>query len=260
MYVSGLSNATRWPSSRSSASLSVELGPPRRAVPARELVDDHPADVVPVPRVLAARIAEPDDEQVERRGAFAPAPGQDASYPSVVPGSPSADDSPSPSAAPSGRSSPGSSSPSSPSTTSSSGSSTRVGIVKVASTVSGSSSSVAPSGTRRSARRSVSPMTHPADVELEVLGNLHRQRLDVHLSRDLRQRAALPYARRVFRADEHDGDRRGDRLVEADLLQVDVHELAAQRILLVVLENRRMRRRPRRRGRRRGWRASRCRQ
>ena len=32
-----------------------------------ELVDDHPADVVPVARVLAARVAEADDEQVERR-------------------------------------------------------------------------------------------------------------------------------------------------------------------------------------------------
>ena len=43
---------------------------------ARELVDDHEADVVAVPRVLAAGIAETDDEQVERRGAFAPFPGQ----------------------------------------------------------------------------------------------------------------------------------------------------------------------------------------
>ena len=75
-----------------------------------------------------------------------------------------------------------------------------------------------------------------------MLGNLHRQRLDVHLARDLGERAALAHAGRVFGADEHDGDRRGDRLVEADLLEVDVDELSAQRILLVVLENRRMRR------------------
>ena len=56
--------------------LAVELAAPRAAVPARELLDDHEADVVAVARVLAARVAEPDDEQVERRGAFAPSPGQ----------------------------------------------------------------------------------------------------------------------------------------------------------------------------------------
>ena len=46
--------------------LAVELAAPRAAVPARELVDDQPADVVAVARVLAARVAEADDEQVER--------------------------------------------------------------------------------------------------------------------------------------------------------------------------------------------------
>ena len=55
---------------------AVELAAPRAAVPARELLDDHEADVVAVARVLAPRVAEPDDEQVERRGAFAPSPGQ----------------------------------------------------------------------------------------------------------------------------------------------------------------------------------------
>ena len=43
---------------------------------AGELLDDHVADVVAVPCVLAAGVAEPDHEQVERRGAFAPSPGQ----------------------------------------------------------------------------------------------------------------------------------------------------------------------------------------
>ena len=37
----------------------------------RELVDDHEADVVPVTRVLATGVAEPDDEQIQRRGRFA---------------------------------------------------------------------------------------------------------------------------------------------------------------------------------------------
>jgi fructoselysine-6-P-deglycase FrlB-like protein len=43
-------------------------------VAAAELADDHRADVVAMTCVLATRIAEPDDEQVERRGAFASAP------------------------------------------------------------------------------------------------------------------------------------------------------------------------------------------
>ena len=43
-----------------------ELRPPGAAVPACELVRHHRADVVPVARVLATGIAQPDDEQVER--------------------------------------------------------------------------------------------------------------------------------------------------------------------------------------------------
>ena len=42
--------------------LTVELRAPRRAVSARELVDDHRADVVPVARVLTSGIAEADHE------------------------------------------------------------------------------------------------------------------------------------------------------------------------------------------------------
>ena len=53
---------------------AVELRAPRPAVPARELVHHHPAGVVARLRVVAAGIAEPDDEQVERRGPLAPAP------------------------------------------------------------------------------------------------------------------------------------------------------------------------------------------
>ena len=41
-------------------------------VPPRELVDDHPADVVPVALVTRAGVAEARDEQVERRGRLAP--------------------------------------------------------------------------------------------------------------------------------------------------------------------------------------------
>src|SRR5262249_31076186 len=53
-----------------------ELALPGRMVSKRELVDDHMADVVAVVGVLAAGIAEPDDQQVERGGALTPAPGE----------------------------------------------------------------------------------------------------------------------------------------------------------------------------------------
>src|SRR6185369_2119523 len=52
--------------------LAGELRAPRPAVPPRELVSDHEADVVPRRRVLTPGIAEPDDQEVERRGLLAP--------------------------------------------------------------------------------------------------------------------------------------------------------------------------------------------
>src|SRR5581483_10589267 len=52
--------------------LAAELGAEGDAVAPGQLVDDHPADVVPVTFVLPARVAEADHEQVERRGALAP--------------------------------------------------------------------------------------------------------------------------------------------------------------------------------------------
>src|SRR5207249_3266007 len=48
-----------------------ELRAERAAVPACELVGDHPPDVVPRPLVLAAGIAEARDEQIERRSGLA---------------------------------------------------------------------------------------------------------------------------------------------------------------------------------------------
>ena len=79
---------------------------------------------------------------------------------------------------------------------------------------------------------------HPGDVELEVLGNLHRQRLDRDLAVDLGEHAALGHADRL--ADQLDHDAGLNRLVEADLLQVDVDDPALDRVLLVLLENRRV--------------------
>ena len=87
----------------------------------------------------------------------------------------------------------------------------------------------------------MSPISIPLTSSSMLVGHLHRQRLDVDLARDLRERAALAHAGRVLGADELNVDGRRDRLVEPHLVQVDVHELPAQRILLVVLEDRRRR-------------------
>src|SRR5580765_684552 len=77
---------------------------------------------------------------------------------------------------------------------------------------------------------------HAADIEVDVLRDLHGQGLDVDLALHLREHAALLHAHRL--ADELHGHARLDRLVEAHFLQVDVRDVAADRILLVVLENR----------------------
>ena len=79
---------------------------------------------------------------------------------------------------------------------------------------------------------------HVRDVDLDVLRHVGRQRFDVELARDEREHAARLDAGRL--ADELDDDRRVDRLVEANLAQVDVRDRAADRILLVLGENRRM--------------------
>src|SRR5437588_450049 len=76
----------------------------------------------------------------------------------------------------------------------------------------------------------------PADVELEVLGDVHRQALDAHVARHLREDAALGDAARL--ADQMDRHLRLDRLVEPHLVEVDVRDAAAERILLVRLEDR----------------------
>ena len=55
-------------------------------------------------------------------------------------------------------------------------------------------------------------------------GIARRQRLDVELARDLLQHAALLDARRL--ADELHRDRRVDRLVEPNLVEVDVRDRA----------------------------------
>src|SRR5437762_3101988 len=55
--------------------------------------------------------------------------------------------------------------------------------------------------TSRSSDEARSPRRHPAHIEVEVFGHLHRERLDVHLARDLRKRTALANAWGVLGAD-----------------------------------------------------------
>ncbi len=81
---------------------------------------------------------------------------------------------------------------------------------------------------------------HAAHVEIDVLGNLHRQGLDADLPLDLREDPALLGAGGL--ADQLDGHGRLDRLVEPHFLQVDVRDVASNRVLLIVLEDRGMRR------------------
>ena len=83
--------------------------------------------------------------------------------------------------------------------------------------------------------RSESPIPRAGDVRFEVLGDLHRQRLDVQLVRHLRQDATFLHPDRL--AVQVEGHRGVDRLVEAHFLQVDVSDQPAHRILLVVLEH-----------------------
>ena len=80
MYVSGFSSASRRSSSRTSASCPENLDrnePPCRRASSSTTI--QPALCRSL-RVLSARVAEPDDEQVERRGRLAPT--EEAHYPS----------------------------------------------------------------------------------------------------------------------------------------------------------------------------------
>src|SRR5260221_8887665 len=71
-----------------------------------------------------------------------------------------------------------------------------------------------------------------------MLWDFERQRLDVYLVRHLREDTALldPDGLAVKR----DHDRRLDHLVEADFLEVDMRDVAANLVALVLLEDRRV--------------------
>ena len=72
-------------------------------------------------------------------------------------------------------------------------------------------------------------------------GIVRRQRLDVELARDLLDDAA-DLRTRAPRRSSCTSDRRLDRLVEPNLVEVDVRDRAADRMLLVVLQHGVMRR------------------
>jgi hypothetical protein len=82
---------------------------------------------------------------------------------------------------------------------------------------------------------------HAGHVGGDPLGDARGQRLDVELARDVLHHAALLDARCVLDALELDRDGGVDLLVEADLEQVDVDDLVADRVVLLVLDDHRHR-------------------
>ena len=78
---------------------------------------------------------------------------------------------------------------------------------------------------------------HPGDVGGDALGDLGRQRLDRDLVGDVLEHAALLDAGRLLGALELDRDLGLDLLVELDLEQVEVHEAAADRVALLLLDH-----------------------
>ena len=78
---------------------------------------------------------------------------------------------------------------------------------------------------------------HSGDVDRDEVGDVGGERLDVELVRDLLHHAALLDAGGLLGALDVDGDRRLDLLVEAHLEEVDVHDLAADRVELLVLDD-----------------------
>ena len=78
-------------------------------------------------------------------------------------------------------------------------------------------------------------LEHP-DIDLDVLRNAARKRLDVDLARDLLEDATLLDTGRL--ANELHGDRGLNRLIEPNLVEIDVRDEALDRVPLVVLEHR----------------------
>jgi len=78
---------------------------------------------------------------------------------------------------------------------------------------------------------------HRRDVGDDPVGDLGRQRFDGDLAGDVLEHASAAHAGRGFGALELDRDLSLDRLVELDLLQVDVLEAAPHRVQLLLLDH-----------------------
>jgi hypothetical protein len=74
--------------------------------------------------------------------------------------------------------------------------------------------------------------------ELQALGDVVRQRLDVDLARDVLEHAALLGPRRVLAAEEVQRHDRVDGHVEIHAQEVDVHRVPADGVTLGVLQHR----------------------
>ena len=191
MYVSGFSSATRRLIEPCLADPAVELRPERRITAPRELVDHHPADVVPIPLVPRSGVAETSDEQVERRGRLAST--EDAhGYSSGSELSPSSADSASARPRPRPPPQPLPRPPlRRPRASASSSSAKPRGTETVAITVSCGSSSSVTLSMRRDVRepKDVADL-HVRDVDVDVLRHVRRQRLDLELACHEREHAA----------------------------------------------------------------------
>ena len=110
------------------------------------------------------------------------------------------------------------------------------GLEQFAITVSaGSSRNVDPRDRRHILQSQGLAELEAAEVDLDVLRDRRRQRLDVKLACDLLHDATDLGSRRL--ADELHGDACLDRLVEPHLVEVDVCDRPTNRMLLVVLEH-----------------------
>ena len=191
MYVSGFRSASFASPSRTSASRPRNFPLNEPLVPSSELVDDHPADVVPILRVLAPGVPEAGDEKIQRRAVLSPTEEAHGSLPvgllvlagglggllGLAAARPQRRPRPRPPRRPRRRPPRARSTPRE--------------IAQVASTVSGSSRYVTPSIAGRSASRSVPPTSSDEMSASMCSGIAGRQGLDAQLARDLLDDAAL---------------------------------------------------------------------
>ena len=215
---------------------AVELAAPRPAVPACELVDHHVPDVVAIPGVLSARVPQSHDQQVERRRAFAPSPGQ--AHGGLLLGVGARRrrlprQRARPSRRPPRRLRP-LRPPRAPRRSSS-----RASWTLAMTTSSGSSRSLTPSGTSTCERRRASPTPSSETSASRCCGTSSGS---ASIATSVVTCVRIPPSRTPIGSPTSvTCDRRLDRLVEPDFLQVDVDDRPAHLVALEFLEDRRVR-------------------